>query len=94
MNEDYRDRTVVTNLPKIGDVLETANKRPICPEEAKSEKGWAVRCKQDEHLRWYIHSEHGGLVLVLRPEPTKPFSTVKVTGHAKTGKCIFGRALE
>jgi hypothetical protein len=96
-SQDRYQEKQESSLPKIGSLLETMNHEIIRPDDTRSEKGCSIRCnvsdpdEGDSH--WFIHHEHSGLVVILKPEPTQDFDTVKVTGHAKSGRCIFAKVV-
>ncbi len=91
-NEEFDRDEDQPELPPVGDILETLRGDNICAAETKSEKGCSVRCAIDGD-EWYIHNERGGLVVILKPEPVEDFNSVKITGHARSRKCVFGKAV-
>lgn len=95
--EFERKRKELPKLPEIGSTLETIKDESIYPEDCKGEKGFSVRASVTDledgegDPKWYIHNNRGGLVVILKPEPDREFERVRITGHAKSGKCVFGK---
>ena len=62
-----------------------------------TKESWAVRCFTPDVIEmapaWYLGDVNVryGLVCILPGLPAKAFSRIKITGHAKNGKAVFGQ---
>ena len=76
--------------------MTTIDGQLIDPETTYSDKGSAVRAFLVGWTgdTWCIRADNHGLVVILKTRPEQPFNRVKITGHAKNGKCVFGKALD